>query len=302
MLVATSEEGIKNLKQEITKEYYELPLVKTEEDKKKIKELIAENEGKIAVLVTGEGKNTDAAEMLKVLRAMGMEKVLVESPTYCHHMMREGLLDEIFINTSCIFVGGQATGIGTSSKSFPSTDHPHSEIVTMHMHSPHFIYTRYKMLYGIKQERIMDYRTIQGVDGEIRLDKVILGASSFGANISKELSYQMMDRYYEIGGRTIDTARFYAMWIHNGISKSEKTVGDWLRDRDVRDQMTIITNGGLPDYRNMLFSRLAPECIEYDINTSLCVLDLDYVDIYCLHRDDERIPVGEIVDVKDNVV
>ena len=90
MLVATSEEGIKNLKQEITKEYYELPLVKTEEDKKKIKELIAENEGKIAVLVTGEGKNTDAAEMLKVLRAMGMEKVLVESPTYCHHMMREG--------------------------------------------------------------------------------------------------------------------------------------------------------------------------------------------------------------------
>ena len=31
-----------------------------------------------------------AAEMLKVLRAMGMEKVLVESPTYCHHMMREG--------------------------------------------------------------------------------------------------------------------------------------------------------------------------------------------------------------------
>lgn len=150
MLVATSEEGIKNLKQEITKEYYELPLVKTEEDKKKIKELIAENEGKIAVLVTGEGKNTDAAEMLKVLRAMGMEKVLVESPTYCHHMMREGLLDEIFINTSCIFVGGQATGIGTSSKSFPSTDHPHSEIVTMHMHSPHFIYTRYKMIYGIK--------------------------------------------------------------------------------------------------------------------------------------------------------
>ena len=39
----------------------------------------------------------------------------------------------------------------------------------------------------------MDYRTIQGVDGEIRLDKVILGASSYGANISKELSYQMMD-------------------------------------------------------------------------------------------------------------
>ena len=148
----------------------------------------------------------------------------------------------------------------------------------------------------------MDYRTIQGVDGEIRLDKVILGASSFGANISKELSYQMMDRYYEIGGRTIDTARFYAMWIHNGISKSEKTVGDWLRDRDVRDQMTIITKGGHPEYRNMQYSRLAPECIEYDINTSLCVLDLDYVDIFYSHRYDPETPLEETLQALVDIV
>ncbi|MEG2784369.1 MAG: aldo/keto reductase [Lachnospiraceae bacterium] len=148
----------------------------------------------------------------------------------------------------------------------------------------------------------MNFNKIQGVDGKIRLDKVILGAASFGANISKELSYQMMDRYYEIGGRTIDTARFYAMWIHNGVSRSEKMVGDWVRDRGVRDEMTIITKGGHPEYRNMTYSRLAPECIEYDINTSLCVLGMDYVDVYCLHRDDERTPVNEIVDVMDNVV
>lgn len=150
VIIATSPEGYENLKKEITKEYYELPLVKTEEDKKTIKNLISENEGKIAVAVTGEGKNTNSVEMMKVLSAMGMEKVLVESPTYCHHVMQEGLLDEIFIDTSCVFVGGQATGIGTASKSFPSTDHPHSKIVTMHMHSPHFIYTRYKMIYGLK--------------------------------------------------------------------------------------------------------------------------------------------------------
>ncbi|MEF9840653.1 MAG: dihydrofolate reductase family protein [Lachnospiraceae bacterium] len=150
VLIATSPEGYENLKEEITKEYFELPLIRTEDDKKIIAKLLKENKGKVAVLVTGQGKNTNSVEMMKVLRAMGMEKVLVESPTYCHHVMQEELLDEIFINTSCVFVGGQATGIGTASKSFPSTDHPHSEIVTMHMHSPHFIYTRYKMIYGVK--------------------------------------------------------------------------------------------------------------------------------------------------------
>lgn len=150
VVIATSPEGLENLKNEITKEYYQLPLVRSEEDKQEIVRLMEENKGKIAVIVTGEGRKTDSFQMMKVLRAMGMEKVLVESPTYCHHMMKEALLDEIFLNTSCVFVGGQATGIGTSSQSFPSTDHPHSEIVTIHMHSPHFIYIRHKMIYGVK--------------------------------------------------------------------------------------------------------------------------------------------------------
>lgn len=147
VVIATSPNGFENLKKEINKPYYKLPTADSEADRKEIRCLTEENLGKIAVLVTGEGSDTDTTEIMKVLRAMGMEKVLVESPTYCHHMIREGVLDEIFINTSCVFVGGQATGIGTSSQSFPSTSHPHSEIVTMHIHSPHFFYTRYRMIY-----------------------------------------------------------------------------------------------------------------------------------------------------------
>lgn len=150
VIVATSPEGVENLKKEITKEYYMLPKVEGEESVKEIQRLVEENQGKIAVAVTGEGSNTDSEELLKILRAMGMEKVLIESPTYCHHLMKEGLLDEIFINTSCVFVGGKATSIGSNSQSFTSVEHPHSEIVTMHMHSPHFVYTRYKMIYGLK--------------------------------------------------------------------------------------------------------------------------------------------------------
>ena len=147
-LVATSPNGIEELKKEIDREYYEIPKVTSEESKKEIKRLIEDNKGKIAVVATGEGDETDAHELMKVLRAMGMEKVLVESPSYCHLTMAEGLLDEIYITTSCLFVGGQAVSIGSYTDAFGSLDHPHCEVVTIHTHSPHFFYTRYKMLYG----------------------------------------------------------------------------------------------------------------------------------------------------------
>lgn len=153
ILIVTSPNGFDKLITEIPKEYFLVPSIKNEIKKEKIKELAESNKGKIGILVTGSGNETNPEEMLEVLRAMGMEKVLVESPTYCHYLMEKGLLDEIFINTSCIFVGGTATSIGSQSKSFTSKDHPHSEIVSIHMHSPHFIYTRYKFIYDTKQNK-----------------------------------------------------------------------------------------------------------------------------------------------------
>ncbi len=150
ILIVTSLNGLQNLKKEINREYFVISPINNEEDIEKLKELVRDNVGKIGVLVTGDGMETDPEEMFQVLRAMGMEKVLVESPTYCHYLMEKGLLDEAFINTSCIFVGGSATSIGSQSKAFTSEEHPHSEIVSIHMHSPHFVYTRYRLIYNGK--------------------------------------------------------------------------------------------------------------------------------------------------------
>ncbi len=143
---------------------------------------------------------------------------------------------------------------------------------------------------------------IKGVDGDIRISKIVLGAGSFGSELTRDLSFEMMDRYYEAGGRTFDTGRIYMAWVRKGASKSEKTVGEWLRVCGLRKDITVVTKGGHPEFRNMHYSRLAPECIEYDINTSLAVLGLDQVDVYLLHRDDERIPVAEIMDTLDQFV
>ena len=149
VLICTSPSGYLNLKKEINKEFFLLPTAKNGTDLQIIKELLKENEGKVAVAITGTGSETDARELMKILDAMGMEKVLVESPAYCHQLMQEGLLDELFIDTSCILVGGTATSIGSDKDSFPSTAHPHAEIVSMHLHNANFIYTRYGLRYDV---------------------------------------------------------------------------------------------------------------------------------------------------------
>ncbi len=153
VIIATSPNGFKNIEKEITHDYFVMPKPDSDENKALIKRLTEEGKGKVCVIVTGSENETNSKQLFKTTLAMGMKKLLVESPVYCHHVMKEGLLDEMFLNTSCVFACGNAIGIGTSSVPFTSIDHPHAEIVSIHMHSPHFIYTRYKMIYGLKANK-----------------------------------------------------------------------------------------------------------------------------------------------------
>lgn len=145
ILINVSPDGLNRLLKEVPSNHIVLTdeLLKT----KKAETLIKEMHDKIMIVVTGKGEETDADALLKILKRMGIDSALIESPTYCHHLMKNQLLDEIFINTSCIFVGGAAASIGSYEKSFASTNHPHAELVSMHLHSPHFYYSRYKMDY-----------------------------------------------------------------------------------------------------------------------------------------------------------
>jgi hypothetical protein len=79
---------------------------------------------------------------------MGMERALVESPSYCHVLMQDALLDELTLNYSCLYIGGIAVGLGNGMEPFTSTRHPESELLSIHMHSPSFLYFRHRLRYG----------------------------------------------------------------------------------------------------------------------------------------------------------
>ncbi|MBQ8174806.1 MAG: aldo/keto reductase [Clostridia bacterium] len=136
----------------------------------------------------------------------------------------------------------------------------------------------------------------------LKMARISLGTAGFGSAVSREQSFALMDRYYEAGGNLLDTARVYADWLPNGHGASERTVGEWVASRGLRDRVLISTKGAHPPMGNLHAPRVRREAIEQDIHESLRCLGTDYVDIYFLHRDDESRPVSEIMPVLDRLV
>ena len=123
--------------------------------------------------------------------------------------------------------------------------------------------------------------------------KILLGTTYFGDTISEKLAFDIMDKYYELGGNHIDTARSYAK------GEAERVVARWLKSRKL-ENVLVSTKGGFPETPNV--SRLSEKEIRHDIETSLKALETECIDFYWLHRDDENIPVSQIIDLMNTLV
>ncbi len=147
----------------------------------------------------------------------------------------------------------------------------------------------------------MKYFEIFDADNKsIKMSRIILGGVQFGTTLTREQSFELMDKFIEHGGNTFDTARVYCDWLENGHSASERTIGEWIKSRNNRKEIILATKGGHPATAGV--SRLSKEDILGDMEKSLEALQTDYVDLYLLHRDDVNVPVNEIMDTLHMVV
>lgn len=126
--------------------------------------------------------------------------------------------------------------------------------------------------------------------------RIILGSVSFGSNIPREEAFAAMDAYREAGGNVLDTAHIYSSWEPGGVGASERTVGEWIRSRNVRDQLILGTKGAHPEFSAMERGRCALQDLRRDLTESLERLQVEYVDVYWLHRDHPGLPVAAIID------
>ena len=118
------------------------------------------------------------------------------------------------------------------------------------------------------------------------VSRLVQGGTMFGGTLDDDASFDLLDAVLALGGTLIDTAHVY------GGGGSERTLGRWLV-RGPRDRVLILSKGAHPDAQG---SRVNPPAITADLRESLKRLQTDYIDLYMLHRDDPRLPVGPIME------
>ena len=143
--------------------------------------------------------------------------------------------------------------------------------------------------------------TLKNDKYEIRLPALTFGTGDFKRHDNDEAYFELLDKYIELGGWCVDTARVYCDWLEDGHNSSEGVIGRWMKARNNRDKIVLATKGGHPAMGHMDENRLSREDLEKDINDSLEVLGTDHVDIFFLHRDDVHVPVDEIMPVLNDI-
>ena len=124
---------------------------------------------------------------------------------------------------------------------------------------------------------------LKGLDRD--LSRLVLGCDN---QLDSDHAFVMFDHFFESGGNVFDTAFIY----NNG--KSDRYLGSWMKDRDIRDKVVILGKGAHTPHCN-------PKAIRKQLQESLEKLQIAYLDIYCVHRDNTDIPVNEFVDALDEV-
>ncbi|MEO7241985.1 MAG: aldo/keto reductase [Variovorax sp.] len=143
----------------------------------------------------------------------------------------------------------------------------------------------------------MKHVSLQGLSGPLDVSRLVLGTDYFGSTIVPGLAFEIIDAYVAAGGNTLDTARCYADWVPGGQGASERTLGAWLRERGARANVLISTKGGHPRFDSMQRGRLSHDEVASDLAQSLETLEVERIDLYWLHRDDESQPVEKVMDM-----
>lgn len=153
------------------------------------------------------------------------------------------------------------------------------------------------------------YRILSPTAG-IRASPLQLGAMSIGkawegfmGSMDRDSSFKLLDAYYKAGGNIIDTANNYQS------EESERWVGEWMKERGIRDEIVIATKFTTP-YRDhdigpkqenghrqtVNYAGNHKKSLHLSVRDSLKKLQTDYIDILYLHWWDHTTSIEEIMD------
>ena len=126
----------------------------------------------------------------------------------------------------------------------------------------------------------------------IKTAPIIFGGNVFGWTINEKESFGILDQFAAAGFNTIDTADVYSRWVEgNQGGESETIIGKWLKARGNRNKLNIITKVGSDIGQGQ--KDLSEKHILKAVEGSLQRLQVDVIDLYLTHWDDDRTPIEE---------
>ena len=128
-----------------------------------------------------------------------------------------------------------------------------------------------------------------------------LGGNVFGWTADEAMSFRLLDAFVAAGFNLIDTADSYSRWVtgHEG-GESETVIGRWIRRRGRHDDVIIATKVGSDMGQG--HKVLRKDYILKAVEASLSRLQVDCIDLYQSHWDDESTPFEETLAAYDQLL
>ncbi|MCC8359142.1 aldo/keto reductase [Salinimicrobium sediminilitoris] len=135
----------------------------------------------------------------------------------------------------------------------------------------------------------------------LEIAPIVFGGNVFGWTLDEKESFRMLDKIFEKGFNSIDTADSYSHWApgnHGG--ESETIIGKWLKERGNRDEIFLATKvGSNPGKEGRDISK---KYILKAAEDSLRRLQTDHIDLYFTHWDNENTPVEETLEAYEQLI
>lgn len=132
----------------------------------------------------------------------------------------------------------------------------------------------------------------------VRVSRICLGCMSFGNDaawkVELDESRKLVKKAIDLGINFFDTANVYSM------GRSEEITGECLKD--YRDDVVVATKVYFPMSERPNDSGLSRRHIMKQIKASLKRLQLEYVDLYQIHRWDYNTPIEETMQALSDLV
>ncbi|MGZ5786709.1 MAG: aldo/keto reductase [Ramlibacter sp.] len=140
----------------------------------------------------------------------------------------------------------------------------------------------------------MQYRPLGR--SSLQVSPLCLGGNVFGWTADEATSFEILDAWVGAGFNFIDTADVYSKWApgHSG-GESETVIGRWLKQGGGRrEKVVLATKVGfeMGEGKGGLLAKWIRQAVE----DSLRRLQVDCIDLYQAHVDDDKTPLEETLE------